>query len=156
MKSLNSIPKKKNKEVFKEKDIKKIISCLRGELSKEKDHYRVKISNPKEKRQVALEIYPYITLGKDKGAMLVVYTKNCHLQLHHCTGYVISEDLGEVTFIGEDKGKISGLVVEKEAACALYANLTREVISGDFTKLGVEVMLSGVALSLAEEILGKK
>jgi hypothetical protein len=32
----------------------------------------------------------------------------------------------------------------------------REVLSGDFTKLGVEVMLSGVALSLAEDIIEKE
>ena len=32
-----------------------------------------------------------------------------------------------------------------------FAN--RDLISGDFTKLGVEVMLSGIAMSLAEEAL---
>jgi len=58
-----------------------------------------------------------------------------------------------VTFVGEHEGRLSGLVVEREAACSLYANVTRELISGDFTRLGVEVMLSGVALSLAEDIL---
>jgi hypothetical protein len=68
---------------------------------------------------------------------------------------VISEELGEVTFIGESQGKISGLVVEKGASCSLYANVVRDLISGDFTKFGVEVMLSGVALSLAEEIIEK-
>ena len=46
-------------------------------------------------------------------------------------------------------------MVESEAACSLYANVKRELLSGDFTKLGVEVMLSGVALSLAEEIIEK-
>jgi hypothetical protein len=76
--------------------------------------------------------------------------------LHNVSGYVISEELGEVTFVGEDVGKISGLVVEKDAGCAFYANVKRELISGDFTRLGVEVMLSGVALSLAEEVLEKK
>ena len=90
-----------------------------------------------------------------KGPMVVVYTSNAHLQLHSCSGYVTSEELGEVTFVGESSGKISGLVVERQAACSLYANVTREVLSGDFTKLGVEVMLSGVALSLAEEIIEK-
>jgi hypothetical protein len=45
------------------------------------------------------------------------------------------------------------LVVERGASCSLYAALDRHLISTDFTQLGVEVMLSGVALSLAEEIL---
>ncbi|MCJ7497422.1 MAG: hypothetical protein MUO78_04725 [candidate division Zixibacteria bacterium] len=143
--------------IFSEKDLKKITVCLEPEsLGQEKDHYRLKIVNRKGKRSVILELYPEITLGKTKGPLVVVYTSNCHLQLHNVSGYVISEELGEVTFVGEDVGKVSGLVVEKEAGCAFYANVKRELISGDFTKLGVEVMLSGVALSLAEEILGKK
>ena len=143
--------------IFSEKDIKKISACLKPEsLCQEKDHYRLKIVNPKERRRVILELYPEVTLGKSKGPLVVVYTSNCHLQLHNVSGYVISQELGEVTFVGESGEKISGLVVEKEAGCAFYANVKRDLISGDFTKLGVEVMLSGVALSLAEEILEKK
>ena len=142
--------------MFKDKDIQKIAKCLEAQkLLCEKDHLRLEISNKKEKRSVILELYPEVTLGKKKGAMIVVYTGNCHLQLHSCSGYVISEELGEVTFIGESQGKISGLVVEKGASCSLYANVVRDLISGDFTKFGVEVMLSGVALSLAEEIIEK-
>jgi hypothetical protein len=61
--------------------------------------------------------------------------------------------LGEVTFIGEYDGKLSGLIVEKEGGCSLYANVDRKLLSGDFTKLGPEVMLSGIALSLSDSIL---
>ena len=143
-------------QVFTKEDIKKIANCLEaGEISEEKDHSRFKVVNTKEKRAVVLEIYPQVSVGKKKGAMVVAYTGNSHLQLHNCSGYVLSKELGEVTFVGESKDKISGLVVEREAACSLYANVLRDLISGDFTKLGVEVMLSGVALSLAEEVLGK-
>jgi len=63
--------------------------------------------------------------------------------------------LGEVTFVAETADRLSGLVVEKGASCSQYAALNRELISSDFTQLGVEVMLSGVALSLAEEILSE-
>jgi hypothetical protein len=139
--------------LFGLKDIKKIASCLKASLDKEKDHFRLKITS--EKRTLILEIYPSVKLGKKEGSLVVVYTPDSHLQLHNCSGYVISDELGEVTLVGETKDKISGLVVEREAACAFYANVKRELISGDFTKLGIEVMLSGVALSLAEEILEK-
>ena len=139
--------------LFGLKDIQKIAACLKTTLEKEKDHFRLKIES--EKRTLILEVYPSVKLGKKEGSLVVVYTPNSHLQLHNCSGYVISEELEEVTFVGETKGKISGLVVERKAACALYANVKRELISGDFTKLGIEVMLSGVALSLAEEILEK-
>ncbi len=146
-----------NKPIFAASDIKKIASCLGAKRTeKEKDHFRLKVSNPQENRAVVLEIYPQVSVGKKKAALVVAYAGNSHLQLHNCSGYVLSRELGEVTFVGQSENKVSGLVVEREAACSLYANVLRDLISGDFTKLGVEVMLSGVALSLAEEVLGKK
>jgi hypothetical protein len=143
------------KSVLSKEDIEKIADCLgHPEISDLKDHFRLKLVKPEEKRQLSLEIYPEVALAEEsRGALVVVYTHNCHLQLHNCTGYVISEELGEVTFVSESAGKISGLVVEREAACSLYTNVNRGLISDDFTRFGVEVMLSGVALSLAEDIL---
>ena len=142
--------------IFAKKDIDKISDCLDAEgVRKEKDSYRLKVTAEEERRTLILQIYPEVALGKGKGPMVVVYTSNAHLQLHNCSGYVLSKELGEVTFVGESAGKICGLVVESQAACSLYANVKRELLSGDFTKLGVEVMLSGVALSLAEEIIEK-
>jgi hypothetical protein len=144
--------------IFSKGDIDKIALCLGNpEVSDNKDHFRLKLINRAEKRQLSLEIYPNVSLGEGiKGSLVVVYTQNCHLQLHNCTGYVISEELGEVTFVSECSHKISGLVVEREAACSLYSNVLRELISDDFTRFGVEVMLSGVALSLAEDILSSR
>ncbi len=141
--------------VLSKEDIEKIAGCLgHPEVSDLKDHYRLKLVKPEEKRQLSLEIYPEVALAEEsRGALVVVYTHNCHLQLHNCTGYVVSEELGEVTFVSESAGKISGLVVEREAACSLYTNVNRGLISDDFTRFGVEVMLSGVALSLTEDIL---
>ena len=125
------------------------------DVAYQKDHYRFKVDNREERRALALEIYPETALGKTRGMLVVVYTGNSHLQLHNCTGYVVSEELGEVTFVAETADQLSGLVVEKGASCSQYAALNRELISSDFTQLGVEVMLSGVALSLAEEILSE-
>ena len=45
------------------------------------------------------------------------------------------------------------LLPAKEAGCSLYSNVDASLLSGDFTKLGPEVMLSGIALSLTEGIL---
>jgi hypothetical protein len=61
--------------------------------------------------------------------------------------------LGEVTFVAEHRGKICGLIIEKEAGCSLFANVDAKVLSGDFTNLGPEVMLTGIALSLTEGLL---
>lgn len=142
---------------FAQADAERIGGLLDAEkISFEKDHFRLKITNQEERRILTLEIFPEINLGKKRGMLVVVYTGNSHLQLHNCTGYVVSEDLGEVTFVAEKDSALSGLVVEKGASCSLYASIDRSLISSDFTQLGVEVMLSGVALSLAEDILGKE
>ena len=125
-------------------------------FSQESDRFRIKIVNEEDKRSLSLEVFPEIELGKERGTLIVVYTGNSHLQLHNCTGYVVSEELGEVTFVSESSDRLSGIVVEQGASCSLYAALDRDLISSDFTQLGVEVMLSGVALSLAEDILTNK
>jgi hypothetical protein len=144
-----------SKPVFANEDINKIAACLgEAQVTDLQDHYRIKLVNEEAKRQLSLEIYPRISLGEHaEGALVVVYTHNCHLQLHNCSGYVLSDELGEITFISESAGKISGLVIEREAGCSLYTSVNRSLISDDFTRFGVEVMLSGVALSLAEGIL---
>ncbi len=141
---------------FTQTDADKIGVVLGAEkVSFEKDHFRLKITNQEERRIMTLEVFPEVRLGKGRGMLVVVYTGNSHLQLHNCTGYVLSEELGEVTFVAESADRLSGMVAERGASCSLYASIDRALISSDFTQLGVEVMLSGVALSLAEEILGK-
>lgn len=139
---------------FDRKQAEHIGTVLEAEkVAEEKDRFRLKIVNHEEKRSLSLEVFPETSLGKSRGMLVVVYTGNSHLQLHNCTGFVVSEELGEVTFISEGRDRLSGLVVEKGASCSLYAAINRELISSDFTQLGVEVMLSGVALSLAEDLL---
>ena len=112
------------------------------------NHYRYEIKGSEPERRVSLEIYPLIAMGEREGTLVTVFTPNSNLQLQHCSGVVMSELMGEVTFFAEEGGKISGLIVEKEGGCSLYANVDRAMVSGDFTTLGPEVMLSGIALSL--------
>ncbi|MFH1699910.1 MAG: hypothetical protein ABIE07_04910 [Candidatus Zixiibacteriota bacterium] len=141
---------------FTDSDMQRVIDVLGADrFTFAEDHYRVKLENREELRLLTLEIYPKIKLGDKDGMLVVVYTASAHLQIHNCSGYVCSKELGEVTFIAETYGTLSGLVVEQGAACSFYAGIDRKLISSDFTKLGVEVMLSGVALSLAEEIINK-
>jgi hypothetical protein len=139
---------------FAEKEVARVVSVLNAaEHTWHEDHYRIRLENREERRLLTLEIYPKILLGDKEGMLVVAYTASAHLQLHNCSGFVTSEELGEVTFVAETNGTLSGLVVEQGAGCSLYAGINRKLISSDFTKLGVEVMLSGVALSLAEEII---
>jgi len=139
--------------VFKLNDFKKIAQVLEIKPRRIGNSMRFEIENIEQRRKLAVEIYSNINIGSRKGNLISVYTQTAHLQLHFCTGYVASKMLGEITFIGESDGKLSGLTIEREGGCSLYANVDRNILSGDFTKLGPEVMLSGIALSLTETIL---
>ncbi len=141
---------------FTKDDIAKIEKVFGVTAKEGPNYYRFTLENTEEGRKLSLEIYPEIQIGEKTGTLLTVYTPNSHLQLHFCVGYIISEMLGEVTFISEEEGKLCGLIVEKGAGCSLYANVDRSILSGDFTTLGPEVMLSGIALSLTEEVLDNK
>jgi len=138
---------------FKNKDFTKLAQVLKSKPKRVGTSVRFEIDNKEQRRRLAVEIYSHIDIGNRKGNLISVYTPTSHLQLHFCTGYVVSKMLGEITFVGESDGKLSGLTIEREGGCSLYANVDRNILSGDFTKLGPEVMLSGIALSLTESIL---
>lgn len=132
---------------------------LGAEAKHRGNNYRLVLENPEAGRRLSIEIYPEVHVNKKakvSGSLVSVFTPTAHLQLHFCTGFVVSEALGEVTFVAENKGKVCGLIIEKEAGCSLFANVDAKVLSGDFTTLGPEVMLSGIALSLTESILPKR
>lgn len=138
---------------FTKKEIEEIASLLCTEAKFMGNNYRFVIINEETGRSLSLEIYPDIPIGKKTGNLISVYAENSHLQLHFCTGFVLSPYLGEVTFVAEHEGQLSGLTIEKGAGCSLYANVDASLLSGDFTQLGPEVMLSGIALSLAEDMV---
>ena len=137
---------------FKVSDLRKLARVFGSKPKGDDSCSRFEVG--KADRKLVLEIYSNIPIGTRRGNLVSVYTPGAHLQLHFCSGYVISQMLGEVTFVGELGGKLSGLIVEKGGGCSLYANVDRSLLSGDFTKLGPEVMMSGIALSLTDTILG--
>lgn len=133
-------------------DIEKVLGT---KFAKRGDQYRAVLLNSEEGRKLSIEIYPDIPIGDNKGHLVSIYTPASHVQLHFCTGYVASDILGEVTFFAECSNRISGIVVEKQAACSTFTNVDANLLSGDFEKLAPEVMLSGIALSLTEPLLEK-
>jgi hypothetical protein len=139
------------KSTFAKADIKKIGKILGVEAKLRGNNFRFEMANNKENRQLALEIYPNISIGKKKGNLVSAYTHNTHFQLQFCSGYVVSQDVGEVTFIGETKDKVSAIIIEKEGGCTFYANVDRSILSGDYRMLSIDVMLAGIALSLTQE-----
>ncbi len=138
---------------FTQSDITHIAQALDAQVKSMGNNYRFTVENKDAGRKLSLEIYPDTQIGNQKGNLILVYASNAFLQLQFCTGYVISKMLGEVTFFARHEGRISGLIVEREAGCSLYANVNESVLSGDFTQLAPEVMLSSIALSLSEQAI---
>ncbi|MGA9116710.1 MAG: hypothetical protein WB626_08045 [Bacteroidota bacterium] len=138
---------------FRPTDMRKLARVLGCRAARRGSCYRFTLGGGDPARGLALEIFPDIPIGNRRGSLVSVYTGGVHLQLHFCSGYVLSTLLGEATFVGEHDGRLSGLIVERGGGASLYANVDRTMLSGDFTRLGPEVMLSGIALSLADGIL---
>jgi len=143
-------------KLFDEADIKKIAKILNCDWKFRGNNYRLMLEDEANNRKLFLEIYPDIQIGPEVGNLISVYTANTHLQLHFCQGYVLSEMLGEVTFYNEKQGAVNGLIVEREVGCSMYSNVDRRVLSGDFSNMGPEVMLGGIAMSLAEHLIDAK
>jgi len=93
---------------FRQSDIRKIARALGVPAKHKGSNYRFEIENKSLNRKLALEIYPGISIGRRKGNLISIYTSTAHLQLHFCTGYVVSRLLGEITFVAESGGKLSG------------------------------------------------
>ena len=138
---------------FTAENFKEIEKVLNTRFAKRGDQYRAVLLNTEQNRKLTIEIYVDIPIGTEKGNLISVFTPNAHIQLHFCTGFVASDVLGEVTFIGQFGGRLSGIIIEKQAAASVFTNVDAQLLSGDFTKLAPEVMLSGIALSLAEPLL---
>lgn len=138
---------------FDDQNLAEIEKVLETRFAKRGNQYRAVLLNSAEHRKLSIEIYPEIKIGNKTGNLVSIYTSNTHAQLHFCEGYVASDVLGEVTFFAEYNGHLSGIVVEKQAACSIFTNVDRSLLSGDFEKLAPEVMLSGIALSLTEPLL---
>ncbi len=141
---------------FTDTRISEIEKVLNTKFIKRGNQYRALLQDQEQGRRLTLEIFRDIAIGENKGNLVNVFTPCAHIQLHFCTGFVASDVLGEVVFIGEHNGRLSGIIVEKAAACSVYSNVDSALLTSDFTKLGSEVMLSGVALSLAEHLLEDK
>jgi hypothetical protein len=138
---------------FTKEKINEIEQVLNIKFAQRDNQYRAILENKEQNRKLTLEIFTDIPIGVNHGNLINVFTLHGHAQLHLCTGFVASDTLGEVTFIGEHAGRLSGIIVEQGAAFSIYSNVDATILSTDFTKLGPEVMLSGVALSLAEHLL---
>ncbi len=141
---------------FTSEKFKEIEEVLDTKFTKRENQYRAILLNTEKGRKLTIEIYPDMQIGEKTGNLVSIFTPYTHSQLHFCSGFVASDVLEEVTFFAEYKGHLSGVIVERQAGCSIFTNVDANLLSGDFTKLAPEVMLSGIALSLTEPMLEHK
>ncbi len=142
---------------FSDSDIERIASVLGTEPKQDGALTRMVLNDTESGRHLSLEILRELAmpmeLADDQPRNLIsVYTTGSFLQMLGCTGFIASEELGEVIFVARRAGRTSGLVVEREAGASLFANVDERLLSTDFEKLPPEMIMSSVALSLAETL----
>ena len=142
---------------FSDEDIQRISSVLGVEPRSDGKLIRFELNDQESGRQLSLEILTGLDMpekvAQDQPNNLVsVTTPHAFLQLHGCTGFISSQELGEVIFVARQAGRTSGLVVEREAFSSLYAHVNERLLSTDFEKLPPEMIMSSVALSMTETL----
>ncbi len=142
---------------FSGSDIERIATVLGVQPKTEGTLARFELRDESSGRSLALEIHTRLDvpedLASDRTVTLVsVYAPSSFLQLQDCTGYIASQELGEVIFFAKQGGTTSGLVIEREAGCSIYANVDDRLLSADFTQLPPEMIMSSVALSMTDTL----
>jgi hypothetical protein len=92
-----------------------------------------------------------VTFLNDGNAVLSAQTIHGYFELHNVDQFVLVEP-DEVIFVAEEGGRISGLVVGREATCSLFANVDRSTLSADFTTLEPALLLAAMQLGLVEAV----
>ncbi len=143
---------------FSDADIERIETVLGVTAKKDDSFARFELADEQSGRRITLEIHRNVEASGlsdgDSTTLVSVYAPASFLQLQGCTGFIGSEDLGEVIFVARSGETANGLVVEREAGCSLYANVDTKLLSTDFTKLPPELIMSSVALSVTEDLFG--
>jgi hypothetical protein len=144
---------------FADADFERIAAALGAPAEREGQLVRYALRDAESGRRLALELLPTVALpesaradAEPTTALVSAYGHGAYLQLHGCTGYLASEELGEAIFFAREGRRVAGLVVERAAGASLYANVAQALLSADFTRLPPEVMMAAVALSMSEPL----
>ncbi|MFQ5569944.1 MAG: hypothetical protein ACE5G0_09730 [Rhodothermales bacterium] len=142
---------------FSDADIERISLVLDVPPKQEGSVFRFALSDETSGRRITLEItrdlaLPATLADEQPGNLVSVMAPSSFLQLQGCTGFIASQELGEVIFFARRAGVTNGLVIEREAGCSLFANFDQRLLSTDFTELPPELIMSTVALSMTETL----
>ncbi len=142
---------------FSSADLDRIASVLGVSASHDGAMARLELVHEQSGRRLAVEVHidlalPASVCDEQPGNLVSVYGSSSFMQLQGCTGFLASQELGEVIFFAKRNGVTSGLVIEREAGCSLFANVDDRLLSADFTLLPSEMVMSSISLSMTETI----
>ena len=141
---------------FSDSDFAHIAAILGVPARRDGKLVRFELRDEVSGRNLSLEIMSPVSLPEGlveaHTTLVSVYAASSFLQLQGCTGFIASQELGELIFFARRGGVTNGLVIEREAGCSLYANVEDRLLSTDFTQLPPELIMSSVALSMTETL----
>jgi hypothetical protein len=137
---------------FGKEDIEKISGILKSEPQVFESAWSWKLENKPAGQSLVFTLYNDVELGSDRGSLVSVQTLHGYFELHGCTGYLVFEP-DEIIFVQASKDKLASLIVGKECTCSMFSNISRSILSADFTALDPAVLLSAMQLSLTETLL---
>ncbi|MEM6647775.1 MAG: hypothetical protein AAF730_16130 [Bacteroidota bacterium] len=144
---------------FSEADIQRIADVLGTTIKRDAQVFRLELFDDESNRRLKLEIVtglalpPALEEADFPDNLVSAWGHSSFLQLQGVTGFIASQELGEVIFFAKRNDTTSGLVIEgMTAGCSLYAHVDARLLSTDFTQLAPELVMSSVALSMTESL----
>jgi hypothetical protein len=135
---------------FSTENIDAVAEVLGAKIKRIGNMIRLEIESANGASKAAAEFHFNLEVNGISTNVVSVYSHNSFMQLHNCNGFLASDLLNQVTFFGRNNDTISGLIIDREASCSFYANVSEQLLNCDFTTLPTEVMMCSIALSLTD------
>jgi hypothetical protein len=135
---------------FSTENIDMVAEVLGAKTKRIGNMIRLEIESASGASKAAAEFHFDLDVNGASMNVVSVYSHNSFMQLHNCNGFIASDLLNQVTFFGRSNDVISGLIIDREASCSFYANVSEHLLNCDFTTLPTEVMMCSIALSLTD------
>ncbi len=135
---------------FSTENIDSVAEVLGAKTKRIGNMIRLEVESANGASKAAAEFHFDLEVNGVRTNVVSVYSHNTFMQLHNCNGFLASDLLNQVTFFGRIDNTISGLIIDREASCSFYANVSEQLLNCDFTTLPTEVMMCSIALSLAD------
>ncbi len=138
---------------FKTEEIESISKMLGTNHEEFARGWSWKLTNPHTKQSLVFTVYNDAQLSHENaGSLISVQTQHGYFELHDCSGFLLFEP-DEIIFIHKTETKLSCLIIGRECNCSMFSNISRDVLSADFSEIDSPVLLAAMQLSLTESII---